>query len=460
MSQSKEQFRLSVILLRVVALLFIIHYAISLLPWILDFFNSLSEISEADWPMFIHSLPILGLFVLSAVAFKKCSKKTKQSLVIILFVILISFICFTIDTNCHFYQDEYDPLISGFQIPYYNWWWYELCIDKSSRIKYGYIDKTGTFVIAPKFDWAFEFSEGLARVEINNKWGFIDKSGQFVIPLQFDWAYDFSEGLAAIKIEDKWGYIDPNGQVVIETKFDPFVSNFSEGLARIEVNKKYGYINRKGDILIEPKYTIAFDFSEGLACVDQSDARGYIDKKGNFVIKPHFSIARSFSEGLAMAAEFTHAGRVGKFGFIDKQGKYVIAPQFDSVESFHEERACIWDSNLGKKGFINKDGTIVVDPLYDAVLDYSKNKLTLVRNDNGKKGYRNYYYIYLMDHSGNIITTLKGDSVGGFSEGLSPIHIKENWGFIDEKGNIAIDPQYSLAGSFSEDLACVGVKER
>ena len=45
------------------------------------------------------------------------------------------------------------------------------------------------------------------------KWGFIDKQGKMVINPQFDYAGDFSEGLAKVLIEDgtkynrKWGYI-------------------------------------------------------------------------------------------------------------------------------------------------------------------------------------------------------------------------------------------------------------
>ncbi len=46
--------------------------------------------------------------------------------------------------------------------------------------KYGYIDKTGKYVINPQFDYAGSFSEGLAVVEIGGKWGYIDKTGKFI----------------------------------------------------------------------------------------------------------------------------------------------------------------------------------------------------------------------------------------------------------------------------------------
>ncbi|MGI8094980.1 WG repeat-containing protein, partial [Campylobacter coli] len=36
------------------------------------------------------------------------------------------------------------------------------------------MDRSGKFVIKPKFDSIWDFSEELARVELNRKWGFID----------------------------------------------------------------------------------------------------------------------------------------------------------------------------------------------------------------------------------------------------------------------------------------------
>ena len=72
---------------------------------------------------------------------------------------------------------------------------------------WGYIDKTGKFIIQPQFDSASNFSEGFASVRMNNKWGYIDKTGKFVIQPQFDLASNFSEGLARIRIDGNYGYI-------------------------------------------------------------------------------------------------------------------------------------------------------------------------------------------------------------------------------------------------------------
>jgi hypothetical protein len=115
--------------------------------------------------------------------------------------------------------------------------------------KWGYIDRNGKIVIAPRFDDAYPFSEGLARVNIGGrqewsgygpqarltmieggKWGYIDQSGKMAIPAFFDWASDFSEGLAAVKMAEAWGYSDQSGKFVVTPRFD-VASDFYDGKA-------------------------------------------------------------------------------------------------------------------------------------------------------------------------------------------------------------------------------------
>lgn len=80
--------------------------------------------------------------------------------------------------------------------------------------KLGEIDKTGKVVINPQFDWAFNFSEGLAAVKIDGKYGYINKAGTVVIYPQFDVAENFSDGFAVVEIEGKWGCINSTGKII------------------------------------------------------------------------------------------------------------------------------------------------------------------------------------------------------------------------------------------------------
>jgi hypothetical protein len=92
---------------------------------------------------------------------------------------------------------------------------------------YSYINKAGKVVIKSPEDregqsdytGAQTFSEGLAAVATSGggrdaggwypatSWGYINKSGKFVIAPQFADAGSFSEGLAPVEIDGKYGYI-------------------------------------------------------------------------------------------------------------------------------------------------------------------------------------------------------------------------------------------------------------
>ena len=67
--------------------------------------------------------------------------------------------------------------------------------------EFGYVDRSGTMVIAPRFAVALGFSGGLAAVEVDDKWGYIDTTGNMVIPAQFLAVGPFKEGLAAVNVE-------------------------------------------------------------------------------------------------------------------------------------------------------------------------------------------------------------------------------------------------------------------
>ena len=119
--------------------------------------------------------------------------------------------------------------------------------------KTGYIDKTGKFVIPPRFLSGFPFSSGMALVVIRrfekdklhmNQLGYIDRSGKLVIQRQealdsksLHVTYQelfFSEGLVRVEQNDKVGFIDKAGRQVIPPRYDD-AQPFSEGLAAVKI---------------------------------------------------------------------------------------------------------------------------------------------------------------------------------------------------------------------------------
>ncbi|MDR2207832.1 MAG: WG repeat-containing protein [Azoarcus sp.] len=151
----------------------------------------------------------------------------------------------------------------------------------------GYINAKGEMVIAPRFEFAGDFSaNGLARIQENGKYGYINAKGEIVIAPRFGAAEDFSaNGLALIKENGKYGYINAKGEIVIPPRFE-YTRGFSaNGLAAIQENGKWGYINAKGEMVIAPRFEGAWYFYDnGLATIEENGKYGYINAKGEPVV--------------------------------------------------------------------------------------------------------------------------------------------------------------------------------
>jgi hypothetical protein len=139
--------------------------------------------------------------------------------------------------------------------------------------KYGYLDKTGKFIIKPTYVWAEPFSAKIAPVSKGGDFGYINTSGTLVIPYKFKIAEAFSEGLSAVFNGTTWGYIDETGNYVIASKFGSFeghdgeeVANpFIDGYAAVYLGtgqayysdirpKQFALIDKNGNILNNQKY--------------------------------------------------------------------------------------------------------------------------------------------------------------------------------------------------------------
>ncbi len=131
-------------------------------------------------------------------------------------------------------------------------------VDSNGVIKCGFVDKSGSYAIPPKFDdvfvkyWHKAFFDGLAVVSVNGKWGAIDKTGEFVINPIWDEMHLFSEGLANVKKDNKWGSVNVKGEVIVKPIYDS-LTDFSNGLALAGKNNKQYWINKNGDYLGEFK---------------------------------------------------------------------------------------------------------------------------------------------------------------------------------------------------------------
>ena len=220
--------------------------------------------------------------------------------------------------------------------------------------KWGYIDRTGKFVIAPQFHWSskdyvWPFENGLAQVMVSGKVGYIDHSGRFVIAPRFLEGKSFQDGIARVIVEGPCTYVNrehpcPDSVVL------PMGTNSKGSLPSC----KFTFIDRSGRTITKQRFDDARDFAEGLAPVRMGNLWGYIDKTGSMVIPPNFHAAEPFAEGLAVVFDGKH------YGYIDRTGSYVIRPQFHRAESFSDGRAVVFNNPQVSCWYIDHAGKQVI----------------------------------------------------------------------------------------------------
>lgn len=282
--------------------------------------------------------------------------------------------------------------------------------------KWGYIDRAGRLVVAPKFDAAERLSEGLAAVVLEGRHGYVDRTGKMVLVPEQEPAgpvhRPFASGLAAVRSGGSIGFIDRTGKLVIPARFRS-AEDFSEGFALACTERGCGYIDRKGaaasDALLGGtpfkegiagvwigkgkmggKRYVLYDakrgllsgdyenlgrFSEGLIAVRYGGRWGYVDRAGRGVVKPRFSGAGEFSEGLAPVAE-----QAWTCGYADRAGKLVIPARFRLCYPFSNGRARVEilgdDPKVPQPGFIDRTGALVIEgasakPPFESAEDFA-----------------------------------------------------------------------------------------
>ena len=269
--------------------------------------------------------------------------------------------------------------------------------DGLAQVGSQFINKQAKTIFRTKLKYTyFNFHEGLAAVQANNKYGFVNKTGKLVIPVEFqDVDYSgFHEGLVGVKINGKWGFIDKEGVLIIPNKFEN-VSSFHDGIASVELNGNFNYcINKRGRVFMPNKYT----------------------KNYWKLLDPSYGI--SFNQKLAPVG--LKSNGKWKWGYINEKGKFVIPRKFENASDFHEGLAAV-EIN-GKLVFINRNGIIVIPARFEAA---------------------------------SRCFSMRGIYGCGFHDGLAPVEMNGKWGYINKKGNLIIPYKFKNAFSFHDGLAMV-----
>jgi hypothetical protein len=238
--------------------------------------------------------------------------------------------------------------------------------------KFGFVDSSGVFKIAPSFDAALPFSGGFAAVRIGLKWGFVNKKGRLVIPPRFKAAFYFDEGVGFAEMDSGKVFIDTSGKVIAEGY--SWVLPIAFGRIPVCRNRMCGYLDLRGKIAIPFTYQEVRNFSDGLAAVEKEGKWGYVNRDGRLVIPIKFDQAGPFANGLAPAI----IGQTS--GFIDKSGMFSFYLSFQYSPGFLrrdvEMGTALSDvarffTDDDKFGYVNKSGRVIWGPIPNGSPDHA-----------------------------------------------------------------------------------------
>ena len=286
---------------------------------------------------------------------------------------------------------------------------------------YGFIDSVGNRIIEPEFLWVSTFHNGLAMAVVDTiyrvvpdsmayevgerdtiinvyrmyaKYGYLDKSGDFVIEPRFISYVNMNE------IDDVANDMDDCSNALYRNSFRNKRAMFYDTLTW-----KNGFIDTKGYIVIPPKYYYSEPFSEGLAivrdavaeplytnnaCITPSKLRcAYLDTLGNAVTEFKYESLTRFGSGRG----------IGSYKKIKRENVDIA------------DTTIVWETYSIPRFLINGDGKEIKELNFNYdYYGFSRGGISVasdgffMRSFIGKENI-SYYYI---DNNGNFLEPLKG----------------------------------------------------
>lgn len=306
--------------------------------------------------------------------------------------------------------------------------------------KYGFMNRSGESMIDAQFDFASNFSNGLAVVVKENKFGYIDKSGEVVIDYQFDEAQDFVQGRAIVEKDGFFGLIDPTGDYVMNANYLD-IGSLNEGLFYAETDDGFSYYTLDGSVAFDTEFDEAFAFENGIAKVTKAGVTGYIRKDGSWVVNSTRGDLRQFKDTLfvlELRDSTTFYGPSGEYG-----NQY-----YDRIGGLRENRAIVTKGD--QYGYVNGAAEVVIPIKKNAFPNYFQ----FAQFENGHAlVYRQERYA-MMDSLGKNVLPAIFTGVGTYGP-LIPVSKGDGWGYTDERVRLQIDYQYDYAYGFRNGRAIV-----
>ncbi|MFC0878874.1 WG repeat-containing protein [Saccharicrinis sp. FJH2] len=223
-----------------------------------------------------------------------------------------------------------------------------------------YVDLKGELRSSINFWDGESFSCGLAPVqpEEDGKWGYINVTGELISTIIFDYAGDFKDNKAKVEIGEQEFLIDIDFNIKDTIETTKRIRNFP--LIGNSDGNSLGKLNSRGDTIMTMNYKSFGYNQDDIFWFNNGKYYGLVDTTGKFLSETQYEYLTYFSDnGLAIAK------LNGKYGYIDKKCQTIINYQFEDSRGFKYGLAAVKKND--KWGFINEKGDFVIEPKYDYV---------------------------------------------------------------------------------------------
>ena len=195
----------------------------------------------------------------------------------------------------------------------------------------------GTYEINPYTPCAQPFHEGLAAVMTGSeedevgRWGYIDKQGRMAIAPAFQEAAPFQNGLAAVRQDDLWGYIDAKGAWAIRPAYAEATGFNAQGTALVRIDERDVLIDRQGrTVKTLPLGARSWGFQPGQTLAEievPQPPRLFNVATGRALTLPDDVMALGEPTQGQIPAQRRASRYNGWWGLLDANGRWAVTPE-------------------------------------------------------------------------------------------------------------------------------------
>jgi hypothetical protein len=312
-----------------------------------------------------------------------------------------------------------------------------------------FIRRDGSYQIyGLQYDTAHKFSGGLARVGVRDAerssymapkyfYGYVDALGQEAMAPQWNEAGDFTNGLAIVALGNKWGVIDEAGNYVLEPVYEAVkLDDGSPDYIYFQEGSRVGVAGRGGNIIHEAVFGVVTTF--GACAVTEFRERdggpvGLIDAAGNIVSAAQWDSAKT-SAGYDRAI----VSKDGLAGLVDFSGNVTVpATWWDAIGFYGNGIYLVRKGSL--LGFIDGDGNVIAEPVWEQLytFDSSAGDPMYGIEKGGKFG--------LLDRDGGVAVYPAWDELKSAGDGYTYFKLNGKYGLYDlTEQRTVLDAAYSV----------------